>query len=144
MVNLDGTGRFSPVRGVAHVYGVNIWEDTIYWTDWNIKKIQSAQRFTGANKTTLVTTVYQPYDIHIVHPLRQNTSSKFRLFLCIHQSYLNIQLIKVRKVIHYVLHQWLMARAFFFNSEHLCIAFILNNEKVQVFNSTPSKQYFFK
>ncbi|XP_071545834.1 low-density lipoprotein receptor-related protein-like [Panulirus ornatus] len=43
----------------------------MYWTDWNLKAVLRANKFTGEDFQFLRNTTHRPYDIHIYHPLRQ-------------------------------------------------------------------------
>ncbi len=54
-----------------HVFALSIFDDYLYWTDWNLKAILRANKFTGANFTVLRNTTHRPYDVHVYHPLRQ-------------------------------------------------------------------------
>jgi len=56
---------------VPHVFALSIFDDKLYWTDWNLKAVLSADKFTGAEYKVLVNTTHRPYDLHVVHPLRQ-------------------------------------------------------------------------
>jgi low density lipoprotein-related protein 2 len=56
---------------VPHVFAMSIFDDRLYWTDWNLKAMLSADKFTGADYKVLVNTTHRPYDVHVVHPLRQ-------------------------------------------------------------------------
>ena len=55
---------------VSQPYGVSVFENFVYWSDWNYKTITRADKWTGSNAQTLLTNLpIQPYDIKIVHPL---------------------------------------------------------------------------
>ena len=60
---------------IAHPFSVSVFEDTMYWTDWNLFKVFSANKRTGDNVTEVLTDlVHRPMDIHVLHPLRQDSS----------------------------------------------------------------------
>lgn len=50
---------------------MTLFEEYIYWTDWETKSINRAHKSLGTNKTTLISTLHRPMDIHIYHPYRQ-------------------------------------------------------------------------
>eukprot|EP00063_Salmo_salar_P064297 XP_014039132.1 PREDICTED: low-density lipoprotein receptor-related protein 1-like [Salmo salar] len=50
---------------------MTLFEEYIYWTDWETKSINRCHKTLGINKTTLITTLHRPMDIHIYHPYRQ-------------------------------------------------------------------------
>lgn len=56
---------------VPHPFAITLFEDFMYWTDWNHKSVEKANRFTGANHTVLQHVTHRPMDVHIYHPLQQ-------------------------------------------------------------------------
>ena len=54
-----------------HVFALSVFDDNLYWSDWNLKAIVKANKFSGADMTILRNTTHRPYDIQIYHPLRQ-------------------------------------------------------------------------
>ncbi|XP_045536115.1 low-density lipoprotein receptor-related protein 2 [Papilio machaon] len=73
--DLEGRHRHIVLSGtkVPHVFALSLFDDEIYWTDWNLKAISKANKHSGENLTVLRNTTHRPYDIHVVHPLRQLT-----------------------------------------------------------------------
>lgn len=71
--DLDGRNRHEIITGakVPHVFALSVFDDYMYWTDWNLKAILKANKFTGEDFQFLRNTTHRPYDIHIYHPLRQ-------------------------------------------------------------------------
>ena len=71
--NFDGSNQKFLLSGsqVPHVFAITLIDDYIYWTDWNLKAILRAHKFTGNNYEILRNTTHRPYDLHIYHPLRQ-------------------------------------------------------------------------
>ena len=71
--DFDGKNRHQVLSGpkVPHVFALSVIDDWLYWTDWNIKALLRAHKFTGENLQVLRNTSHRPYDIHIYHPLRQ-------------------------------------------------------------------------
>lgn len=47
--DLEGRHRHIVLSGdkVPHVFAITLFEDYIYWTDWNMKAIFRANKFTG-------------------------------------------------------------------------------------------------
>lgn len=56
---------------IPHIFAMTLFEEYIYWTDWETKSINRAHKSMGTNKTTLISTLHRPMDIHIYHPYRQ-------------------------------------------------------------------------
>ena len=72
--DLDGKNRhvvLSDPLKVPHVFAISVFDDFIFWSDWNLKSINRANKWTGSNFTVLRNTTHRPYDIHVYHPLRQ-------------------------------------------------------------------------
>ncbi|KAK2516454.1 Lrp1 [Columba guinea] len=70
--SLDGSNRHTVLsQDIPHIFALTLFEDYIYWTDWETKSINRAHKTTGANKTLLISTLHRPMDIHIYHPFRQ-------------------------------------------------------------------------
>lgn len=71
--DLDGKNRHTVLQGrtVPHVFALTVFDDWLFWTDWNMKGVYRAHKFTGEKLQVLRNTSHRPYDIHVYHPLRQ-------------------------------------------------------------------------
>lgn len=70
---LDGTDRRLVVNKVSkHPFGITVFQDTLFWSDWDSKSIQSCDKFTGKNRTTVIRDSVI-YDIHVYHPAMQRS-----------------------------------------------------------------------
>uniref|UniRef100_A0A8C4HHC4 EGF-like domain-containing protein n=1 Tax=Dicentrarchus labrax TaxID=13489 RepID=A0A8C4HHC4_DICLA len=70
--SLDGTNRHTIlVQDIPHIFAMTLFEEYIYWTDWETKSINRAHKTLGLNKTVLISTLHRPMDVHIYHPYRQ-------------------------------------------------------------------------
>ncbi|CAL8335883.1 unnamed protein product [Lota lota] len=70
--SLDGTNRHTVLtQDIPHIFAMTLFEEFIYWTDWETKSINRAHKTQGTNKTTLISTLHRPMDVHIYHPYRQ-------------------------------------------------------------------------
>lgn len=56
---------------VQHIFAISVFEDWLYWTDWELKSIVKANKYTGENIQKLYTVIYRPMDLHVYHPYRQ-------------------------------------------------------------------------
>ncbi|XP_022104410.1 low-density lipoprotein receptor-related protein 2-like isoform X2 [Acanthaster planci] len=73
--NMDGSYVHKlPGEELAHPYAVSVFEEYIYWTDWDHGAIFRANKSTGANRTMMREVLHRPFDIHVLHPLRQDQS----------------------------------------------------------------------
>uniref|UniRef100_A0A670IUS4 LDL receptor related protein 1 n=1 Tax=Podarcis muralis TaxID=64176 RepID=A0A670IUS4_PODMU len=70
--SLDGSNRHIVLsQDIPHIFALTLFEDYIYWTDWETKSINRAHKTTGTNKSVLISTLHRPMDIHIFHSYRQ-------------------------------------------------------------------------
>ena len=74
---MDGSDRRTVVETIAkHPFSLAVFEDTLYWSDWQSREIQSCNKYTGKNLTTLVKEAkVVPYGLFIYHPLLEPFSS---------------------------------------------------------------------
>ncbi|XP_044727187.1 prolow-density lipoprotein receptor-related protein 1 isoform X2 [Chrysoperla carnea] len=61
----------NPDINLHHIFAVAVWEDYLYYTDWETKSIQRCHKYDGTNCTQLTTAIHRPMDIHVLHPYRQ-------------------------------------------------------------------------
>jgi Low-density lipoprotein receptor repeat class B len=53
-VQLNGKNRKTVLSDVLkHPYGIAVFEDRLYWSDWETKSIQSCNKFTGKDRETV-------------------------------------------------------------------------------------------
>jgi len=67
---------------IPHIFAMTLFEEFIYWTDWETKSINRAHKTLGTNKTMLISTLHRPMDIHIYHPSRQPEGEKINTWKC--------------------------------------------------------------
>lgn len=68
---LCGCAPLVLTQDIPHIFAMTLFEEYIYWTDWETKSINRAHKTLGVNKTVLISTLHRPMDIHIYHPYRQ-------------------------------------------------------------------------
>lgn len=56
---------------LPHPFGLTLHKEKIYWTDWQSKSIESADRLTGLGRSTLVDNLENLMDIHMFHRHRE-------------------------------------------------------------------------
>nr|XP_019967504.1 PREDICTED: low-density lipoprotein receptor-related protein 6-like [Paralichthys olivaceus] len=70
--NLDGSSREVVVKGeLPHPFALTLYEDTLFWTDWNTHSIHSCQKQTGTEQRIVHSDIFSPMDIHVFSPKRQ-------------------------------------------------------------------------
>lgn len=65
------------VKNVPHVFSLTQFDDNLYWSDWNLKSIYTANKFSSADEKLVVKLIQLPNDIAVVHPLKQIQSKLF-------------------------------------------------------------------
>ncbi|KAG5848887.1 low-density lipoprotein receptor-related protein 4-like isoform X1 [Anguilla anguilla] len=77
--DLDGQNRKAVIsQGLPHPFAITVFEDSLYWTDWHTKSINSANKFTGKNQEIIRNKLHFPMDIHTLHPQRQPAGGQNR------------------------------------------------------------------
>uniref|UniRef100_A0A672MHT7 Low-density lipoprotein receptor-related protein 6-like n=1 Tax=Sinocyclocheilus grahami TaxID=75366 RepID=A0A672MHT7_SINGR len=72
--NLDGSGREVVVKGsLPHPFALTLYEETLFWTDWNTHSIHACLKHTGENSHEIHTNIFSPMDIHVYSQERQPT-----------------------------------------------------------------------
>ena len=56
---------------LPHPFALTVFEDTVYWTDWNTRTVEKGNKYDGSGREALVNTTHRPFDIHVCHPYRQ-------------------------------------------------------------------------
>ncbi|ALC49629.1 CG8909 [Drosophila busckii] len=70
--NLDGSERTKVLSThLPHPFALTIFEDTMYWTDWNTKTVSAANKISGKGFRSVHENFHFPMDIHAYHPARQ-------------------------------------------------------------------------
>ncbi|KAM9425856.1 low-density lipoprotein receptor-related protein 2 [Pholidichthys leucotaenia] len=73
--DMDGQNRLRAFSGtLPHVFAISLFEDWVYWTDWNTHSVEKAHKYTGEERTLMGSNTHRPYDIHVYHPYRQPRS----------------------------------------------------------------------
>lgn len=85
--DLDGSNRkvvahrkYNPNINLHHIFSIAVWEDRVYFSDWESKSIEYCDKYTGKNCGTLIKLIHRPMDLRIFHPIRQQrlkTSSSY-------------------------------------------------------------------
>ncbi|KAM7407483.1 hypothetical protein PAMA_003284 [Pampus argenteus] len=70
--DLNGQHRHTVYDGdLPHPFALTVFEDTVYWTDWNTRTVEKGNKYDGTGRQVLVNTTHRPFDIHACHPYRQ-------------------------------------------------------------------------
>lgn len=71
-MDLEGGHRHHiPAKRTSHVSSLTIFNEYLYWSDWNLRQVVRANKWTAKNESVLATTLQLPNDLRIIHPLRQ-------------------------------------------------------------------------
>lgn len=56
---------------IHHIFALTVFEDYLYWTDWETNTVERCNKYSGNDTKTLTKTIHRPMDIHVFHPFRQ-------------------------------------------------------------------------
>ena len=59
-------------ENLPHPFGLTLHKDSVYWTDWRTRSIQSANKITGLDRKVLRENLDDLMDIHMFHRNRQD------------------------------------------------------------------------
>ncbi|XP_065196274.1 low-density lipoprotein receptor-related protein 4-like [Sycon ciliatum] len=80
-MNTDGSARqvmLTAVRGLQHPFAITVFQDFLFWSDWQTKTIYIANKFDGSQRLRLQDNLLFPMDLQVHHPLRQPQCSSKR------------------------------------------------------------------
>lgn len=61
------------VKGeLPHPFALTLYEDTLFWTDWNTHSIHSCRKQTGGEQRVVHSDIFSPMDIHVFSSKRQD------------------------------------------------------------------------
>ena len=61
----------NPMARLHHIFALSVFEDYVYWTDWETKSIERCHKYSGKKASTLLTAIHRPMDLAVHHPFRQ-------------------------------------------------------------------------
>jgi low-density lipoprotein receptor-related protein 4 len=71
-VNFDGTGRNRLITdNIQHPFGIDVFEKSIFWSDWETQGILVVDKHSGKNRRYLVSNTSDLMDIRVFHRKRQ-------------------------------------------------------------------------
>ena len=65
----NGNARYVVSSHAYHAFSLAVFEDTVYWSEWNLRRIERANKRTGLEQRILANLSHNPFDLHVVHPL---------------------------------------------------------------------------
>uniref|UniRef100_A0AAY5F3Y8 Low density lipoprotein receptor-related protein 5 n=1 Tax=Electrophorus electricus TaxID=8005 RepID=A0AAY5F3Y8_ELEEL len=75
--NMEGEGEREIVADdLPHPFGLTQYRDYIYWTDWNLRSIERADKRTGLNRTLVRGQLEYVMDILVFHSSRQDGANE--------------------------------------------------------------------
>ncbi|XP_041966314.1 low-density lipoprotein receptor-related protein 5 isoform X1 [Alosa sapidissima] len=74
--NMLGEDREIVADDLPHPFGLTQYSDYIYWTDWNLRSIERADKRSGLNRTVVQHHLEYGMDIRVFHSSRQDGSNE--------------------------------------------------------------------
>ena len=80
--DLDGANRQLIMSSAAniHPFGLAVYQNMLYWTDWNTKSI-SRYNLSSGNQEIVVYGLQKPMDVHVVDPTLVFSGTSFVFFV---------------------------------------------------------------
>lgn len=76
-IRIIASHGLNPDIRLHHVFAITVWEDFVYWTDWETKSVERCHKYHANNCSSLYTTIHRPMDIRVFHPFRQPESRNY-------------------------------------------------------------------
>ena len=73
--DLEGNGR-TVFLSVPHPFGIAVYSDILYWTDWATRSVASASSDDNTTSYNIASGLLRPSNIHVVHPSMQPGACK--------------------------------------------------------------------
>ena len=61
---------WNPAVHLQHIFALTVFEDYIYWSDWETNTIEKCHKHTGKDNKTLLSTIHRPMDIQVIYPMK--------------------------------------------------------------------------
>lgn len=72
-INFDGTGRNRLISdNLQHPFGLDVYDKTVFWSDWDTQSICTADKHTGKNRRSIITNTSDLMDIRVFHRKRKS------------------------------------------------------------------------
>ena len=70
-VDFDGKNRLVVVSNVMHPYGITVYNSFVYWTDWQQKSVERADKLSGGHRQVIAENIDYLMEIKMVTPSRE-------------------------------------------------------------------------
>lgn len=75
-VNFDGSGRQIILdEGLEHPFGIDVYDQKVFWTDFKTLNVESADKLTGRNRQVLIANLTDLMDVRVFHHDRKTISN---------------------------------------------------------------------
>jgi len=70
-------------KSLPHPFALTLYEDTLFWTDWNTHSIHACLKHTGENSHEIHTNIFSPMDLHVYSQTRQPLGKSVCVCVCV-------------------------------------------------------------
>ena len=56
----------TPSARLQHIFALTVFEDYIYWSDWETSTIERCHKYSGKENKTLLSTIHRPMDLQVI------------------------------------------------------------------------------
>ncbi|XP_039278816.1 low-density lipoprotein receptor-related protein 4 [Nilaparvata lugens] len=75
-IGFDGKKRQVVLANLPHPFGMSVFKNRIYWTDWNTRSINAADKTTGKNRSVIRSSLSGLMDVGVFHRNNRMVASK--------------------------------------------------------------------
>lgn len=76
---VDGYREAVVEGSLTHPFALTLYEETLYWTDWQTRSIHACNKHSGENRREILSGIYSPMDIQVLGQERQPNSESTHL-----------------------------------------------------------------
>ena len=76
MSDMSGGSRRPLFNQLRQPYGVTVYGDQIYWSDWNTRSVEKADKLSGAGRSVIKSRMDFPMDLATFHVSRQQGAGR--------------------------------------------------------------------
>ena len=69
----------TPTAHLQHVFALTVFEDYVYWTDWETNSIERCHKYTGRENKTILSTIHRPMDLQVSFFFKKKNQNKSKL-----------------------------------------------------------------
>lgn len=78
-MDFDGKNRLVVISNVMHPYGITVYNSYVYWTDWQQKSVERADKLSGGHRQVIADNIDYLMEIKMVTPSRETGKAHYSI-----------------------------------------------------------------